>query len=131
MSARAKTEGTAPAGAHVVTGELHRVRRGRSKGFAAAPLQTAPDPTLPRRPARVAIMLALAWKIQRAIDRGEVRDRAEVARRVGMTRARVTQLLELTTLAPEDQERVLFLEAGGWDEPTTERAVRIAPCKRR
>lgn len=52
-------------------------------------------------------MLALAWKIQRAIDRGQVKDRAEVARRLVMTRARVTQLLDLTLLAPEVQEHML------------------------
>jgi len=58
-----------------------------------------PEPV--RRPARVAIMLALAHKIQQAIDGGVVRDRAEVARRLGLTRARVTQLLDLALLAPD------------------------------
>ena len=46
-------------------------------------------------------MLALAHKIQQAIDGGVVRDRAEVARRLGLTRARVTQLLDLALLAPD------------------------------
>lgn len=41
--------------AKVVTGELHRVQRGRGKGFTAeAPVE--PE----RRPARVAVMLAFA-----------------------------------------------------------------------
>ena len=81
---------------------------------------------LVRRPARVAVMLALAHKIQRAIDRGAVRDRAEVARRLGLTRARVTQLLDLTLLAPDIQEEILLAESVGGVEPMSERAVRAA-----
>jgi hypothetical protein len=57
------------AGTQIVTGELHRVRRGRGKRFSAEP---PPKPR--RRPARIAITLALAHMIQRAIDRGEIRD---------------------------------------------------------
>lgn len=77
-----------------------------------------------RRPARVAVMLALAHKIQDAIDRGTVRDRAEVARRLGFTRARITHLLDLTLLAPDLQERILALEAIDGAEPMSERALR-------
>ena len=87
-------------GTQVVTGELHRVRRGRGKGFSAEP---PPEPT--RRPARVAVTLALAHMIQRAIDRGEIRDQAEAARRLGLTRARLTQILDLTLLAPQTCKR--------------------------
>jgi hypothetical protein len=68
-----------------------------------------PEPV--RRPARVAIMLALAHKIQHAIDRGVVSDRAEVARRLGLTRRRITQLLDLTLLPPQAQERILFIQS--------------------
>jgi hypothetical protein len=109
---------TRETGTKVVTGELHRVRRGRWKGFALEP----PSGPIPR-PARVAVMLALAQQIQRAIDQGEIKDRAEVARRQGMTRARVTQLLGLTLLAPDLQERILWLEAKE-HEPFGERALR-------
>jgi|GEM_PF-870728 len=92
-------------GTKVVTGQLHRVQRGRGKGFASEP------PVTPaRRPARVAVMLALARQIQRAIDRGKLADQAEAARRLGLTRARVTQPLDLTLLAPEIQEQLLGLE---------------------
>ena len=69
-------------------------------------------------------MLALAHKIQQAIDRGAVRDRAEVARRLGLTRARVTQLLDLTLLAPDIQEQILDLQAIDGVEQTHERALR-------
>ena len=107
----------------MVAGKLHRVRNGHRKRF----VETAPPTPAPvRRPARVAIMLALAHKIQQAIDRGAIRDRAEVARRLGLTRARVTQLLDLTLLAPDIQERVLFAESVDGLEPMGERAVRAA-----
>jgi hypothetical protein len=106
-------------GMRVVTGQLHRVRRGRGKGFSAA---STAEPT--RRPARVAVTLALAHSIQRAIDRGEIRDQAEAARRLGLTRARLSQIAALTLLAPELQEEILFLESVGGVEPLTERALR-------
>jgi hypothetical protein len=67
-------------------------------------------------------MLALAQKIQEAIDAGAVRDRAEIARRLGFTRARITHLLDLTLLAPDVQERVL--EAADGLEPVSERRLR-------
>jgi hypothetical protein len=69
-------------------------------------------------------MLALAHKIQQAIDGGKVRDRAEVARRLGFTRARVTHLMDLTLLAPDLQERVLEFEAVDGIEPFSERELR-------
>jgi hypothetical protein len=71
-------------------------------------------------------MLSLAHKIQNAIDLGAVQDRAEVARRLGLTRARVTQLLNLTLLAPKIQERILFAESLDGVKPVSERAMRAA-----
>ena len=44
------------------------------------------------------------------IASGQLEDQAEAARRLGVTRARITQLLALVHLAPDPQERVLFLE---------------------
>ena len=69
-------------------------------------------------------MLALAHRLQRAIRRGEYEDRADLARQFGITRARVTQLLNLTLLAPDIQEQVLKLEAVDGVQPTSERALR-------
>ena len=106
-------------GTRVVAGALHRVRRGRGKGFSA---EAPAEPS--RRPARVAVTLALAHTIQRAIDRGEIRDQSAAARRLGVTRARMTQILDLTYLAPTLQEEILFLEAVGDVEPLSERSLR-------
>ncbi|HHH30348.1 MAG TPA: hypothetical protein ENK57_18675 [Polyangiaceae bacterium] len=108
-------------GTHIFTGQLFRVRKGRGWTFVDQP-PAPPEPV--RRPARVARMLALAHRLQAAIDRGEYRDRAELARQLGLTRARISQLLALTLLAPDLKERVLFLEAVDGREPLTERALR-------
>lgn len=51
-------------------------------------------------------------------------DAATVARRLGLTRARVCQLLDLCLLAPELQEALLGLEAVDGAEPMAERTLR-------
>lgn len=112
----------------VITGELHRVR-GRATVFE----EEAPEPSVPvhddvtARPAPVAVMLALAWKIQGAIDRGEVKDRAEVARMMGVSRARVTQILDLTLLSPEVQENTLRSAPNLWSERALRSHRRFTP----
>lgn len=105
----------------VVSAPLHRVRVRHGQGF----VNEAPVVRLPvRRPARVAIMLALAHSIDAAISAGRLRDQRDAAQRLGLTPPRVTQLLALLQLAPDLQERVLFLEAVDGVEPLTERDLR-------
>ena len=69
-------------------------------------------------------MLALAHKIEAAIQEGTLRDRADAARHLGYTRARITQLCDLTLLPVAEQERLLFLESVDGLEPVTERGLR-------
>ena len=109
-------------GKRIFTSYLFRGRKGSGVAFSQEP--PPPPPETVRRPARVALMLALAHRFQRAIDSGEYLDRAELARQFDLTRARVTQLLNLTLLAPDLQEQVLALEAIDGLEPTSERALR-------
>ena len=47
-----------------------------------------------------------------------------MARKLGLSRARVTQLLDLFLLAPDLQQAVLALEAVDGAEPLSERALR-------
>jgi hypothetical protein len=96
--------------------------KGRSVTLAETPPPAKPEPV--RRPARVAQQLALAHHLQAAIDRGAIADRADVARKLGLTRARVTQLLDLLLLAPDLQDLVLALEAVDAAEPMAERTLR-------
>jgi hypothetical protein len=106
---------------HVLAGTLFRRRSSR-----VLLTEQPPPPKLEpeRRPARVGRMLALAHHLQGAIDRGLVADQAAVARKLGLTRARVTQLLDLLMLAPDVQEVVLVLEAVDGAEPVAERTLR-------
>ena len=107
----------------VIKGRLFRARQGRRLRF----VETEPPAPRPERkqPFRVARMLALAHKMQGMIDRGEVKDRASLARRLGFTRARISQLLDLTLLAPDLQEEILFMEVAPGRDPITERGVRV------
>ena len=105
-------QSTAPAGTKVFTTTLHRVRKGRSLVLSDRPPR---EPV--RYPARIAIQLALAHKLQQAIDEGWIQDRAEVARLLGVTRARVTQIMALLLLPVAEQERVLWMEAVDGREP--------------
>ena len=68
--------------------------------------------------------MALAIRMQQLVDSGAC-DYAELARLGGVTRARLTQIMNLTLLAPNIQEAILFLPAkrSGRD-PVTERQLR-------
>jgi hypothetical protein len=70
---------------------------------------------------RITRLLALAIKFQDMVDRGEVRDYADLARLGFVTRARLTQIMNLLLLAPEIQEGIL---RGTNAEPIAERQVR-------
>ena len=56
----------------------------------------------------IARRIALAHHIEDLIERGELRDYAEAADRLGVTRARVTQICDLALLAPDIQAAVLL-----------------------
>ena len=62
-----------------------------------------------RHAATVAKRLALAHHIAAQIDAGVYDDQADVARQHGLTRARLTQLMNLLLLAPDIQEEILAL----------------------
>lgn len=74
---------------------------------------------------RVAKLLALAHRFQWLLDEGVVKDYAELARLGQVTRARITQIMNLLNLSPEIQEEILFLPPmlTGRDRPT-ERQLR-------
>ncbi len=58
---------------------------------------------------RVARTLALAHRIDAMIRAGELRDLADAAQMLGLTRARVSQISNLLLLAPAIQEAILNL----------------------
>ena len=83
------------------------------------------DPAPEGRVPRVVLQLALAHRIDAMIRAGELRDLADAARALGVSRARVSQIVNLLMLAPEIQEAILDLPmvTTGRD-PISERALR-------
>ena len=58
---------------------------------------------------RISKLMALAIRFDGLVRRGEVRDYADLARLGYVTRARITQIMNLLSLAPDIQEEILFL----------------------
>jgi len=63
----------------------------------------------PDRIPRVARQLALAHEIERRIRARELHDLAHAAQSFGLTRARITQIVNLTLLAPAVQAEILAM----------------------
>ena len=82
-------------------------------------------PVPPPQPARVARLLALAHAVEARIRSGEHRDMADAARKLGLTRARLTQVSNLLLLAPEIQDAILtWPPITEGRDPVTERSLR-------
>jgi hypothetical protein len=69
--------------------------------------------TAPERAPRITRLLALALKFEGLIHQGVVKDYADLARLGQVSRARVTQIMNLLNLAPEIQAEVLSWGLGG------------------
>ncbi len=91
-----------------VTHQVHfqRGRKSRKAIIEGPPPET--DAPVGRVP-RISRLMALALRLERLIETGEVKDQAEIARLGHVTRARVTQIMNLLYLAPDIQEAILFL----------------------
>jgi hypothetical protein len=63
----------------------------------------------PGRVSRVARLMALALRLEELVRTGQVRDYTELASLGHVTRARISQIMNLLHLAPEIQEALLFL----------------------
>lgn len=70
--------------------------------------ETKPDLPVGSVP-RVARLMALAIRCEELVRSGEVTDYAELARLGHITRARMSQIVNLLNLAPDIQEEILFL----------------------
>ena len=80
-------------------------------------------PKGPKTP-RVTELLRKAIEWQRQLDAGEVQNKTEIARREGISRARVTQVMSLLRLAPEFQEQILTMSKTIRKPEITERRLR-------
>lgn len=124
---RKRMSGTGP-GEHehgvVVEVTIPVVRRGRKKGVAGVEKVAQGPPPGPKTQ-RITRLMALAIKFQDMIDRGEVRDYADLARLGLVTRARLTQIMNLTLLAPDIQEDLLRPTTAVAMSHPTERQIRM------
>ncbi len=75
-------------------------RRKRTQPYTEAPTLRVP---------RIVRLLVLSHEIQRQIRKGTIRNHADAARRLGLTRARLSQITSLLLLAPQIQESILNL----------------------
>ena len=94
----------------VIEGTLTLSRRGRAgrqeeHNDGPAPAASAP----PSRVPRLARLLALAWHIDDLVRSGALASYAAAARLGHVSRARLSQIICLLNLAPDLQERLLFL----------------------
>jgi hypothetical protein len=69
---------------------------------------TQPEQPTPGRLPRITKMMALAIRLDHLIKSGQVADQAELARVGHVSRARLTQIMDLNLLAPDIQEEILF-----------------------
>ena len=81
----------------------------RDKGCKELRPGSAPVQPAPGRVPRVTRLMALALRFEQLIRDGEVTDYAELARLGHVTRARISQVMNLLQLAPVIQEQLLFL----------------------
>ena len=90
--------------------QVHFTRGQRSRKVIEEGLPPAPDPTPTGTIPRISRLMALAIRFERLIKAGEIADQADLARLGSVSRARVTQIMNLLQLAPEIQESLLFLQ---------------------
>ena len=86
-----------------------RSRRRASRPPRQSDGVASPAPVPLGRVPRVARLLALALRLEQLVQTGVIANYAELARLGHVSRARVTQILNLRWLAPDLQEAVLFL----------------------
>jgi hypothetical protein len=96
-------------------GSLFETRAGK-RASAATKITKPPRPRAPSGPppaSRLARQLALAYYIERLVEDGTLKDYAEAARLLRISRARMTQVIDLLGLEPAVQERILKGEEAG------------------
>jgi len=85
-----------------------KVRHHGQKSLQSGAAPVAPATEQGRVP-RLSRLLALAIRFEKLVRDGQVRDYADLARLGNVSRARLTQIMNLLHLAPDIQEELLFL----------------------
>ena len=102
------------------------IRRGRGSRKV---IEEGPPPEVKPIPLgsipRISRLMALAIRFDHLINSGEVTDQADLARLGHVSRARITQIMNLLQLAPDIQEDILFLpRTQHGRDPIRERMIR-------
>ena len=88
---------------------IQRRGKGAKKQFVEGKPKTSVTDASAGRVPRISRFMALAIHFEELIRNGVVTDYAELARLGHVTRARVTQIMNLRLLSPDIQEQLLFL----------------------
>lgn len=100
---------------------IHFKRARAGKKIVAVGPTPGPQPSPPDPIPRISRLMALAIHFDELIRQRTVRDYADLARLGGVSRARITQIMNLLNLPPWKQEELLF---SGGDYCVTERKMR-------
>lgn len=93
---------------------VRRLARNQATNLTSATPRRTVEPNGPQeRIPRIARLMALAVKFERMIRDAVIKDYAVLAASGHVSRARVTQIMNLLNLAPDIQEQILFLK---WEE---------------
>jgi hypothetical protein len=91
--------------------EITRGRKGHRRVAERTPLPERPainQATVPR----ITRLLVLGYHFEQMVLEGKVKNYAEIARLTGLSKSRVTQICNLTLLAPNLQESILLDQRG-------------------
>lgn len=91
---------------------------------AVRPRQGEPKPPRVPKTPRVVELLRKAIEWQGLLESGEILNQAAISRQEGITRARVTQIMDLLRLAPEIQRHISSMPDAVSRPAITERALR-------
>jgi len=106
-----------------ISSQMHRVRRDFRWLFEEERPVEREEEKVPDKVSPLARMLALAHRYRTLIDSGEVYDQSELARKIKLSRNRVSQILSLTLLGPGIQGEIL---RGEHDGRSTRDLLRVA-----
>jgi alkylated DNA nucleotide flippase Atl1 len=123
MTTRPEAACAAPTGP-TVTFDVHFRAGIRGRRRLRTGARPTPPVVAPGRIPQISRLMALAIRYDGLIRQGVVRDYADIARLAGVSRPRVSQVMDLLNLAPEIQEEILFLARVVGRDAVTERQVR-------
>jgi hypothetical protein len=100
-------------------------KNGRKKISKEKTVHDTPPPNFVLHIPQTAKLLALAYYYQKLIDDDVVKNYADIARITGNSRARITQIINLTILAPQIQQEILCLNGKKLIDYLKEQNLRI------